>query len=105
MGIGTRFTVPTKRHTMAAHERGAGCPLDRGLDMLTEDPEQAYIDNNSTHSLDAIVALGGPGAVGHPEDQVYNKANRLTVFTREINDLHPRVAAKEAQPAEALDCI
>ena len=55
-----------KMHTMANHHRGAGCPLDRGLDILEGDPEHADINNESTHSLDATVALGGPEAVGHP---------------------------------------
>ena len=30
------------------------------------------IDNESTHNLDATVALGGPEAVQQPEDPVYN---------------------------------
>ena len=46
-------------HAMATHHEGAGCPLDRGMDILTEDPEHADIDNESTHSLDTTVALGG----------------------------------------------
>ena len=63
-------------------------PLDRGMDVLTEDPEHAHIDNESTHSSDATVALGGPEAVGHPEDLVYGNQDRLTALMREINDLH-----------------
>ena len=43
-------------------------PLERGLDILTKDPEHTDLNNDSTHSLDATVALGGPKAVGHPED-------------------------------------
>ena len=62
---------------MATHHGGAGHPLNRGLDILTEDPEHADIDNESTHSLDATVALGGPEAVGHPEDPVYNNQDRV----------------------------
>ena len=57
------------------------------------------------NSSDATVALGGPEAVGHPEDPVYNDQDRLTALTREINDLHQRVAAGEGQPVETLDCI
>ena len=49
---------------------GTGHPLDRGLDILIEDPEHADINNDSTHSLDATVALGGQEAVEHPEDPV-----------------------------------
>ena len=98
-----RLTAPhNKTHAMATHHRGAGCPLDRGLDILTED---ADINNDSTHSLDATVALGGPEAVGHPEDLVYNDQDRLPVLTRELNDLHQRVAAGEGQPTETLHCI
>ena len=72
---------------------------------LTEDPEHADIDNDSNPSLTATVALGGPESVGHPEDPVYNDQDRLTALTREINDLHQTVAAREGQPAENLDCI
>ena len=57
---------------MATHHRGAGHPLDRGLDVLTEDPEHVDIDNDNNHISDTTVALGGPEAVGHPKDPVYN---------------------------------
>ena len=50
--------------------------------------------------LDATVALGGPEAVGHPKDQVYNEEDRLTTFTRELNTLCQRVVAGKGQPAE-----
>ena len=66
---------------------------DRGLEILTEIQEYTDIDNESTHSLDATVALGDPEVVGHPEDPVYNNQDRLTALTREINDLHQWVAA------------
>ena len=71
---------------MATYHRGTGCPLDRGLDILTEDPEHTDIDNDSTHILDATVALGSPEAVGHPEDPVHDDQDGLTTLTREIND-------------------
>ena len=90
---------------MATHHGGAGHPLDRSLDILREDPEHADIINNSTHISDPTVALGGPEAVGHPEDPLYNNQGRLTALTREINDLHQRVAAGEGQPAATPDCI
>ena len=48
---------------------GAGHPLDRGLDILTEDTEHADISNDSTHSSDAT---GDPEAVRHPEDPACN---------------------------------
>ena len=80
-------------------------PLDKGLDILTEDTELANIDNESTHSLDATVALGGPEVAGHPEYPVYDNQERLTALTKEIYGLHQRVAAGKGQPAETLDCI
>ena len=92
-------------HIMATHQRGAGCPLDRCLDMLTEDPEHTTINNESTHSLDGKVALGGPEAVGYPQDPVYSNQDTLTALMREIKNLHQWVAAGEWQPAETLDCI
>ena len=75
-------------HDMATCHGGTGCPLDRGMDILTEDPEHADINNETTHSLDATVALGGPEAEGHPEDPVYNTQDKLTALTREVNDLY-----------------
>ena len=75
------------------------------MDILAEDTEHTDIDNDSTHSSEATIALGGPEAVGHPEDPVYNNQDRLTALTREINDLHQRVTAGEGQLAETLDCI
>ena len=70
---------------MATYHRGTGYPLDRGLDILMEDPEHTDLDNDSTHSSDTTIALGGPEAVEHPEDQVYNEEDKLTVLTIELN--------------------
>ena len=75
-------------HTMATHHGGAGCPLDRGINLHAEDPEPADIDNESTYSSDTTVALGGPEVEVHPKDPVYNNHDKLTALTREINDLH-----------------
>ena len=72
---------------MATCHEGVGCPLDRGMGIHTEDPEHTDIDNESTHSSDATVGLGGPEAEAHPKDPVYNNHDKLTVLTREINDL------------------
>ena len=57
---------------MATHHGGTGCLLDRGMDIHSEDPDHADIDNESTHSSDVTVALGGPEVEGHPKDCVYN---------------------------------
>ena len=74
-------------HAMATCHGGAGCPLDRGMDIHAEDPEHADIDNEITHSSDATVALGGSEAEGHLKDPVYNNHNKLTALMREINNL------------------
>ena len=47
------YCTTYKTHTMATYHGGAGCPLDRGLDILAEDPEHADIVNESTYSSDA----------------------------------------------------
>ena len=60
-----------KTHDMAAHHGGGGCPLDRGIDLNTEDPGPTDIDNENTHRSDATVALGGPKAEGHPKHPLY----------------------------------
>ena len=94
------YCTTYKIHCMATHHGGTGCPLDRGLDIFTENPEHADIDSDSTHSSDTTVVLGGPEAVRDPKDPVYDNQDRLTAHTREINDLHQRVAAGEEQSAE-----
>ena len=97
------YCTTYKTHAMATHHGGTGHPLDSSLYMLTEDADHADIDSESTHSSDATVALGDPEGVGHPEHPVYNNQDRLMALTREINDLHQRVAVGEGQPAETLD--
>ena len=72
---------------MATCHGGAGCPLDRGINLNAEDPEPTNIDNESTHSLDTTFALGGPEAGGHPKDPVYSNHDKLMALMREINDL------------------
>ena len=66
------YCTTYKMHAMATHDRSTGCPLDRGMDILTEDPEHADIDNERTHSSDTTVALGGPEAEGHPKNPIYD---------------------------------
>ena len=73
------------------------------MDILTEDPEHADINNDITHSLDSTVALGVPEATGHPKDPVQSNQDKLTALTREINDIHQQVVAREGQLAETLD--
>ena len=106
--IGDRYqtySTSYKMHAMAACHGGTRCALNRGIDLHTEDPEPADIDNEDTHSSDATVALGGPEAEGHPKDPIYNNHDKLAALMREINDLCKWVEAGEGQPAETLDCI
>ena len=37
------YCTTYKTHAMAAHHGGAGHPLDRGLDILTEDPNKPIL--------------------------------------------------------------
>ena len=99
------YCTTDKTHTMATFHGGAGCPLNRGLDILAEDTEHTDINNDSTHSSDSTVALGDPEAVGYHEGPAYENQDRLKVLMREINDLHQRVVAREGQPGETLDHI
>ena len=89
---------------MTTCHRGAGHPLHRGLDILTGNTEHTDIDNNSTHCSDTTVALGDPEAVGHPEDPTHDNQDRLPAITKDINDLHKRVAVG-GQLAGTLDHI
>ena len=73
---------------MATHHGGTGYPLDRKMDTHAEDPVDTDIDNESTLSSYATVALGGLEAEGHPKYPVCNNHNKLIMLTREINDLH-----------------
>ena len=79
------YCTTYKMHAMATCHWGAGCILNRGLDILLEDPEHTDIDSESTNSSDATVALGGPEAAGNPKYPVYGNWNRLTTLIREIN--------------------
>ena len=81
------YCTTYQMHTMAAHHGGTGHPLDRGMNILTEDPEHTDINNESTHSSGATIALG-PEAVGHSKDPLYGNQDKLTALMREINDLH-----------------
>ena len=92
---------------MATHHSGAGWPLDRGINLNTEDSEPTGIDNDneSTHCSDTAIALGEPEAEGHPNDPIYSNHDKLMALMREINGLCQWVEAEEGQPAESLDCI
>ena len=94
-------------NAMATHHGGAGCPLDRDIDLLVEDAETSGLDsdNESTNHSDTTVALGGPEAEGHPKELIPSNQAKLTALTRELNDLCQLVEVREGQPAECLDHI
>ena len=71
------YCTTYKTHATATHHGGAGCP--HNIQILTMKAHTAP---------DATVALGGPEAVGHPEDQVHSKQDKLTALTRKINDFY-----------------
>ena len=79
-----------KTHAVATHHGGTGYPLDRGINLNEEDSKPTDIDNDdeSTHGLDATVALGGPEAEGHPDDPICSNQDKFMALMREINDLH-----------------
>ena len=106
--IGERYQAyctTYKMHTMATCHSSAGCHLDRGINIHAEDSEPVDIDNESTHSSNATVTLGGPETEGHPKDPVFNNHDKLTTLMRETNSLWQQVEAGEGQPAETLDHI
>ena len=90
--IGNRYqTYCTvyKTHGMATHHGGAGCPIDRDVNLNVEDPEATGMDNDneSISGFDAIVALGGLKAESNTDELLPSNEAKLTAFTREINDL------------------
>ena len=89
--IGDRYQAyctTYKMHAMTTCHGGTGHPLDRGMDILTEDSEQADINNESTHNSNTTVALGGTEAVGYPNDPVYSNQDKFSALMREIDDFH-----------------
>ena len=52
------YCTTYKMHIMATYHGGTGCPLDRSINLHPEHPEHTDIDNESTHSSNATVALG-----------------------------------------------
>ena len=93
--------------TMTAHHRGAGHPIDRGIDLHVEDPEATDMDNDneSISGSDATVAMGVLEVEGNPNEVLPRNQAKLTALTCEINELCQQVEADEGQPAESLDCI
>ena len=108
--IGNRYrTYCTvyKMHAMATHHRGAGCFINRNINLPVEDAEATGIDNDneSISGLVTTVALGGMEAEGNCDECIPSNQAKLTALTREINELCQWIEAGEGQPAEILDCI
>ena len=79
-----------KTHAIATHHGGAGCSLDRDINLHIEDSEATGLenDNESTSGSDTTVALGEPEAEGHPNDLIHSNQAKLMALMMEINDLH-----------------
>ena len=74
---------------MTTHHRGAGCPIDRDINLHVEDEDISGLenDNDSTSGSDTTITMGGPEAEGHPDEIIYSNQTKLTALTRDINDL------------------
>ena len=61
-------------HAMATNHGGAGCPVDRNIDLQIEDMEGINIgqdkDNESTSGLETTIAFGGSEADSHPSELI-----------------------------------
>ena len=76
--------------TMATCHGGAGHPIERDIDLHTEETEATGIDNEneSVSGLDTTFALGGLEAEGNPIEILPSNQAKLTALTQEINELH-----------------
>ena len=76
---------------MATFPRGAGCPVDRDIDLHVEDMEGINTgldsDNESTSGSDTTIAMGGSETDGQPGEIIPSNQAKLTAPMREINDL------------------
>ena len=72
-----------------------------------EDAETTSIDNDneSISGLGHYHCLGSTRDIRSPWWAYTSNQAKLTALTREINDLHQWVEARERQSAESLDCI
>ena len=62
-------------------------------------------DNESTNSLDTMIAFGGSEADGHLGDLLPNSKANLGILAREINSFQQQVEVAEVQPVEGFDGI
>ena len=73
---------------MATFHGGTGQPLDRDTDIARE--EQLVVDTDVEVQQDFY-----PDDTAHFEDVEHTNPTRLTVITRELDDLHQRIQAEE----------
>ena len=81
-----------KTHAMPTCHGGAGCPVDRVINLHIEDLEgiNTGLDNDkeSTSGSDTTIALGGSETDSHPDELIPSYNAKLTALTRAINDIH-----------------
>ena len=87
-----------KTHAMATHHGGSGQPLDRDNDMTLEG--QPIVDTDVEVQQDFH-----PKDIAPYEDVEHTNPTRLTVITKELDELHQRIQAEEGQPNESLHHI
>ena len=92
LGNGYQIYCTTyKKHAMATHHRGTGCPVDSDINLHIDNVEGINTglanDNEITSGLDTTVAMGGPEAEGHPDELTPSNQAKLMALMREINDL------------------
>ena len=103
------YCIAYKTHTVATHHGGAGFPVDRDINLHKEEVEGVNKgpDNNneSTSGSDTTISFARSEADGHPNKLIPSNQAKLTALTRERNDLHQWVEAREGRSAESLDHI
>ena len=78
-----------KTHTMATHHGGVGQPFDRDINVTREAHETTDTHIEDTQDYH-------PMETDHFEDLEHNNPTRLTVITRELDDLCQLVQAERA---------
>ena len=74
-------------HAVATQHGGAGCSI--------------HNDNECISGLDTTVDLGGLEAEGNPSELMPSNQAKLTALTKEKNELHQWVEAREGQLQKA----
>ena len=78
-------------HTMATHHGGAGCPVDRDINLHIEDMASINTgpdnDNKSTSGSDTTTAFGGSEVDGHPSKPIPSHQAKITAHMRKIHNL------------------